>query len=416
MKTQKTHIKHISLIKNFFLFVTMLFLFNNCVEEIEFNDSDFNKLLVVKASLNDEFKKHRVELSRINALNSDEDTFETKAIVTIIENSQKTYSFTELPNGIYESKLPFKASLGNQYSLHIKTLDGEMYKSIPEEIQGINNIDKINAKPDTDTFGAEGLTISVESKSTNNDAKYYKYTYSETYKIIAPYFSTKGLKIISDVYPWKVEEYIHNEKREVCYNTIESINLIQTETNSLSENVAVLPILFIKKEDFKIAHRYSLEVKQHVQSYEAYTYFKTLNKLSNEENVFSQSQQGFLQGNIIPTKNQGNKVVGFFEVNSTSKKRIFFNLNEIFPDHFINTRELCKVFAPALTTFSFIDRVPIPDTDFSPLIDALKNGYLYTDKASFGGIDMPGPYTIVKKECGDCRVNGTNIKPNFWID
>ena len=394
----------------------MLFLFNNCVEEIEFNDTDFDKLLVVKANLTDEFKTHKVELSRINTLNSDDTILEENAIVTIIDNSSKTYSFKETRRGIYESNLAFKAELGKKYSLHIKTSNGEKYESSFEKVQGINNIDEIEAKPGTDFFGVEGLTISIKSKSSNKGAKYYKYTYSETYKIIAPYFSPIDLRIVSDVYPWKVEEYIHNENREICYNTIESINLLQTETSSLSENTATLPIHFIKKNDLKIAHRYSIEVQQYVQSYEAYTYFKTLNKLSNEENVFSQSQQGFLQGNINPTINKKNKVVGFFEVNSISKKRIFFNLKDIFPDHFINTRKFCEVFAPELTTFSFIDRISIPDTDFSPLIDALKKGYLYSKDSPTDGIDPRGPFPIVEKECGDCRVKGTNIKPSFWVD
>jgi hypothetical protein len=392
----------------------MLILFNNCVEEITFNDSSFDKLLVIQATLTDEYKNHEVTLSRINTLNAEEDTnvYEENAMVSIIEDSQKTYNFQEKANGVYASISPFKAEIGKQYSLQIKTSDGEIYESTLEEIQGLNDIDEVYAEPDTDFYGVEGLTISVKSTSTDKSAKYYKYTYSETYKIIAPYYSKFALRVLSDVFPWKVELYYQNEDREVCYNTIKSKKIIQTETRSLRENKVTLPIRFIKKTDTIIAHRYSIEVKQHVQSYEAYTYFKTLSKLSHTENVFSQTQQGFLQGNVMPTIDQKNKVVGFFEVNSTSKKRIFFNHRELFPDHYIHTRKSCTVFAPEL----FESHPTGFYTDFSPLVDAIKAGYLYTEDNGARSDNLPGPYKIVQKKCGDCRDQGSIVKPNFWID
>ncbi|MBL4642347.1 MAG: DUF4249 domain-containing protein [Flavobacteriaceae bacterium] len=392
----------------------MLLLFNNCVEEIEFNDSSFDKLLVVQAALTDEYKIHEVKLSRISTLNAAEvvDTHEENAIVSIIEDSQITYNFQEKAHGVYESISPFKAVFGKQYSLQIKTPDGEIYESTLEEIQGINNIDEVYAEPDTDFYGVEGLTISVKSTSCDKNAKYYKYTYTETYKIIAPYYSKFALRVLSDVFPWKVEKYYQNEDREVCYNTINSKKIIQTETSSLSENKVILPVRFIKKNDTIIAHRYSIEVKQHVQSYEAYTYFKTLSKLSHTENVFSQTQQGFLQGNVMPTVNQKNKVVGFFEVNSTSKKRLFFNHTDLFPDHYINTRTSCEVFAPPL----FQTHPTGFYTDFSPLVNAIKAGYLYTEDNGAPSDNLPGPFQITTKKCGDCRVDGSIVKPNFWID
>jgi len=413
MKKEKHNIKNRNR-KTFLLCTAMLILFNNCVEEITFNDTSFDKLLVIEATLTDEYKNHAVTLSRINTLNADKNVkiHEVNAIVSIREDSQITYNFQEKDQGVYESIIPFKAEIGKQYSLQIKTSDGEIYESTVEEIQGVNDIDEVYAEPDTDFYGIEGLTIYVKSASTDTRAKYYKYTYSETYKIIAPYYSKFALRVLSDVFPWKVELYYQNEDREVCYNTINSKKIIQTETSSLRENKVILPIRFIKKNDTIIAHRYSIEVKQHVQSYEAYTYFKTLSKLSHTENVFSQTQQGFLQGNVMPTKNHKNKVVGFFEVNSTSKKRIFFNHRELFPEHYIHTRKSCEVYAPEL----FQTHPTGFYTDFSPLVDAIKAGYLYSEDNGAPKDNLPGPFKIVTKKCGDCRVDGSIVKPNFWID
>lgn len=402
--------------KKHFTYFFLLILFNSCIEEIEFNESSFDQILIVDATLTDEYKKHQIKLQRTTTLKSNDTILEKNAIVTIIDNTLKTYSYTEKQVGVYESNLPFKAELGKQYSLQITTSDGEKYESSFEKIQGINDIDEIYVETGTDFYGEEGLNIFVKSESVNREAKYYKYKYKETYKIIAPRYSPTSLRIVSDVYPWKVEKYYHNEIREICYNTINSINIIQTETNSLSENKALKSVRFIKKNDSITAHRYSIEVEQQVQSYEAYTYLKTLSKLSNSENVFSQSQQGFLQGNISSiTSNK--KAIGFFEVNSVSKKRIFFNHTDIFPEHYINTRKSCLVYAPPLTEY-FVDKQGnlIPDKEFSPLIELLKAGLLYYEDNKTITLDNPGTYRIVKKRCGDCRVYGSNIKPDFWID
>ncbi len=409
MKKTEHNIKNISNKKTFLLCTAMLILFNNCVEEITFNDTSFDKLLVINATITDEYKIHEVTLSRISTLNAvaDIDNYEKNAVVSILEDSQITHLFQEKTNGIYESIMPFKAELGKRYSLHITTTDGEIYESSLEEIQGVNDIDEVYAEPGTDYYGTEGITIYAKSESSDKKAKYYKYTYKETYKIIAPYFTIEALRIVSDVPPYKVEKYYHNEERQICYNTIASINILQAETNSLSKNIAVKPIRFIKKNDSIIAHRYSIEVKQQVQSYEAYTYYSILSKFSTSESVFSQTQQGFLQGNMVPTVNKNNKVVGYFEVNSVSKKRIFFNITDVFPDQYINTRKSCDTYAPKLIE---------ANNPFSPLIDLLKAGFLYYEENGDRTMDNPGPYKIVQKRCGDCRVNGSIVKPNFWID
>ena len=397
--------------KKYTLYILLFLLFNSCIEEITFNDSTFDKLLVVKANLTDEFKTQEVELSRINALNSNENAFETNAIVTIVENSQKTFTFYESTNGIYKSNLPFKAILGKQYSLHVKTKDGKTYISNSETIQGINNIDDIVAKAEIKPNGDEGINIFVKSKTDDLNAKYYRYTYKETYKITAPQWSEYRLKIISDRPPYAVAKVPHFENKRICYSSNISNNIIQAETASLGANSLEKSIRFILKNDQVFASRYSILVEQHVQSYEAYTYFNTLSKLSSSENIFSQSQPGFIQGNIFPENSLDKKVVGFFEVTSVSRKRVFFNRIEVYPGQAIKTPDYCQLIAPLLT-----ERVD--GNISSPLIDQLKRGdsYLFfNDNPTPSGL-YKGEYLLTPKKCGDCRELGSNIKPSFWID
>ena len=390
-------------------YLFILFFMSNCVEEIDIKSFTYEDNLVVEAFITNELKYNTVKLQRTIPLDTDTPKFESNAIVTVVENNQTEYSFSETSTGIYTSNIMFKAKEGNTYQLKIKTTKGDEYESSPQKIEGINDIDNIIPEVDFDKFGTEGAKIVIQSQSSNKDAKYYRYSYEETYKIIAPRWSPFKLTIVSENIPFKVKKEWNPDavNSKVCYKTLNSTDIIQAETNTLIENNLAFPIKFIDKEDFSISRRYSILVKQYVQSYEGYTYYKTLNKLSSSSSVFTSNQPGFIPGNINHVSDTSKKVLGFFEVNSVSEKRIFFNHIDLFPRHSINFIRDCNVNAPPIS---------LPKSTTSPLIEDLKNGRLYFKDNKERSQLYPGNYLITDKKCGDCRVLGTNVKPVFWID
>ena len=60
-------------------------------------------------------------------------------------------------------------------------------------------------------------------------------------------------------------------------------------------------VRFINRNNYIISHRYSILVRQFVQSNEAFTFYETLNDLSRNESLFSETQPGFLAGNVSST-------------------------------------------------------------------------------------------------------------------
>ena len=160
------------------------------------------------------------------------------------------------------------------------------------------------------------------------------------------------------------------------------------------------------QKDFSVSHRYSILVKQHVQSYDAYHYYKTLNKFTNSSSLLSQVQPGFFNGNIHSTSNKSSKVIGFFEVTSVSEKRVFFNYRDFIelgrPKHL----EKCGPYA-------FSD---VPAITGSELVIALNEGYLFLYENPKRNKENPGPYFLVSQGCGDCTVFGSVNKPDFWVD
>ncbi|UMB52674.1 DUF4249 domain-containing protein [Lutibacter sp. A64] len=392
--------------------VVVLLLTNACVEQIDLKTISFDDALVVEGSITNENKFHQIKLSRTFKIEDNTPTTESNAKVEVIDDAGNTYHFEEETPGVYLSEVEFKAETGRQYQLKITTSNGRSYSSQPTQITNEAEINEVIAVKEIDSNGNEGISIQVSSYNANGDARYYRYEFEETYKIITPYWSAYDAVVISDVPPFKVDFVPRTKEEKTCYNTIFSEGIIQTETNSFVEDrVSKFPVRFISKDDFIITNRYSILLKQYVQSIEAYTFYNILNNLSGSESLFSQNQPGFFSGNISSDENSEEKVIGFFEVASVATKRIFVNPREIIetsPPYISN----CELVAPLLVDGS---------GNSSPLIDAIKAGtlkFFQVNGGKFSPVDpIPGgPYQMVPVPCSDCTVLGTNVKPDFWIE
>ena len=398
-----------------YIFVLSSLILNSCVEEFIPETITFEDLLVVEATITDEFKFQEIKLSRTFQF-EEELTFENQADVKIIDDNQNVYQFIEETSGKYVSLIKFSAEPNRSYTLHIDTKDNKSYTSasvnLPANTAQITRVSYIKT---TNSIEDEGINIVVDSFDPMGNSVYYRYEYEETYIINPPFWSPHEAVILSDVSPFEVNFTQRTEEERVCYNTILNNNIIQAQTNGLTENrITEFPIKFISKNASIIRDRYSILVKQHVQSLEAYTYYETLNKFSNSESVFSENQPGFINGNIFSDVNANEKILGFFEINSVSTKRLFFNYKDVYPDEnkpafFTHCEELES---PLLTSTN--------NPNSSPLIDQLNTGEYEIFDLNFdfftGELDPLKPFFLINKECSDCTELGTNIKPDFWID
>lgn len=402
------------------LALSLLIVFSGCVETFEAGTENYENTLVIESTITNEHKYHEIFLSRTFRLESSGPSYELNATVAVVDESQNTYNFQEIDSGRYQSVNKFSVVPNLNYQLQITTTDGKKYESVPTQLTSISSELSISANKEVNSDGEEGVVIYADSFDPTNESKYYRFLYDETYKIIAPNWSPLdgfGVSLLPSVPnpPPYHEVYTlpKTKEEQTCYGTSFSNEIIQTNTNLLSEDrVVKFPILFIAKSDFKITHRYSIQVKQLVESIESYSYYQSLNKLSGSESTFSQRQQGFLAGNVYAVNDPDQKVLGYFEVASVLSERLFFNFEDFFPGEskprFIVE---CDVITPDLD-----DRSEFGSPEFSPLIKLL----LY-DNFKFVDFNDPqnnpnNPFFVVRQECGDCTALGSNIKPTYWID
>lgn len=378
--------------------------FTSCAENYALQSDTYEEALVVEATITNELKTQEIKLSKTARLEDTGIENETGATVIVKDNLGTVYPFIE-KDGIYVSENPFQAAPNTIYTLEIKTRDGKVYESSNEKLTTENPIIDVTPAVVTDSKEGRGVQIRVTNYDPTNTSKYYRYEYEETYKIIAPVYRQEKLVVTG---PESVELQPNDPNTRTCYSTKASNDIILTTTTDLQEDRVNFPIRFISDQNYIISHRYSILVRQYVQSLESYTFRKTMKEISSSGSILSPKQPGFITGNIKCISHTDQKAIGFFEVSSFSSKRIFFNYVDLFPEEQLPpyytdcTEEEYK--------YCFYFSIPNP-CEGKLLIDRLnanKVRYKFNIESSF--------YYTVPVECGDCTSFSSNVIPSFWTE
>ena len=379
----------------------------SCIEEIDINEEfKFEDVIVIEATLTDEKKIQEFLLSRSYEFETKGPIPEQNADVRLVLNGGESILFIENSPGVYQSEIEFAAENGVDYQLQVTTNEGRSYQSPQVQLTNSVPIENLTAERQVNSIGNEIMAILVDSFDPTRQSNYYRYEYEESYKIIAPDWTRLDFVVYrqDSISP----DAVRPLEERTCFNTVESNSIIVTTTTNLSEDrVSGFSVRNISADDPIISHRYSILVKQYVQSLEAYTYYDILNQLSGTDNTLAQIQPGFISSNIRSTQDRNEKVLGFFQVSAVTEKRLYFNYEDFFPGeplppYFIE----CGRAAPPLTT----QAVP-PNY---PLFDAIEaNLVKYLDENLNPG-QLEGPYITVPRACGDCTALGSSEPPEFW--
>ncbi|APA64548.1 hypothetical protein YQ22_09570 [Maribacter sp. 1_2014MBL_MicDiv] len=424
------------------LMLLVVLTFSACVEEIEIdtlNENESQSALVVEAIFTNEAITQTVYLSR-SSVNLDLETdtvyspyiplssrpfdtvdWEIGATVTLLSESGEEFKFTEAQDGVYHSNTPFALQMGVNYTLDISRNNGQEYESDPISIQGISRVTNVYSEKAENDNGEEGIAIYVDSEPLEGNAKYFKYTYAETYKIVAPFWQNFEFELtnydgIDDVVDYDLEVVVKETEDRICYNTVSSNTIDVFSTDGVSEgNVTKHKVRFITKDNFIIAQRYSILVQQQVQSPDANSFYKTLQSFSQSDNLFSQIQPGGIYANVHRKDGKIENVYGYVEAVGVTEQRIFLNYEDFFPEEtppyaFNCGFETAKLFNSPTDPCpqGLLERIDIGTVTYYS--DYVEN--LVPDANPI----CVGPFIFVPTICGDCTVLGSNIKPDFWVD
>lgn len=376
-------------------------LLNACVESYDFEEEAFESTLVVEAMITDEIKFQKIRISRTSGLKEQGPNHEREALVSVRDDMQNEYVFGEVEPGEYVSHEKFAAQQGRNYRLEIKTTAGESYASDPASLNPGVGIERLYATRSV-YKGEDGIALQIDSHGSGETSQYYRYEYEETYKIVSPFSAASDVIFEGDNFT-----VVPNTRNEtICYSTVRSKNIILSSSNTLEENfLDGFLVRFISKTNPIISQRYSILVKQYSLSREAYTYYSMVKELSESEGLFSQHQPGFISGNLFAVERPEEKVIGFFNISSSTSERIYFNYRDYFsiPEPRPKFIEDCTITRPG-------ENIMTP-------IGMIQGGSVrYWGRSSGISEEEPGqgPIRVIPTGCVDCTLYGSNETPEFW--
>lgn len=343
-----------------------------------------DRLLVVEGYINADGETS-VKLSRTRNITWGDTAllvYESDAKVIIEDNNSHVYPLSETVNGTYSASynLPENAL----YRLHITTADNKEY---------ISDFVHCKVSPLIDTISwsvkNRGIKLYANTHDPNNNTRFYRWTYQETYEIHSFYnssliFNSTLLKVVP-----------RTEQVYRCWVSENSSGVFLASSSKLLKDVInKAPLNFIPFGDKRISVLYSILVSQYTLDSSGYNYWNAVKGNSEDMGSIFAAQPSQFKGNIHCITDSEN-VIGYINAGTIQQQRIFINNNEV-PSNW-NSPPPCV-----------IDSVP-------------KDSIVYYLGGSLGLYPIDTiitstryAYTSSFINCVDCTIYGSNVKPSFW--
>jgi hypothetical protein len=375
---------------NLLLLALALLILAGCKDpyEAELRPTD-KSLLVVEGFLN-KGALTTFRLSRtVNLSDSQQLKPELQAVLIVEGRDNTATPFAEKGGGIYEADL-LHLQVGQEYRLRIRTAGGKEYLSDYVTVKNTPAIDSVSWRQQDD-----GLQIYTSTHDPNNNTRYYRWDYEETWEIRSYYVALYKLATDSTV----VKRDMTTEDVSQCWKSSASTSIMLGSSAHLASDViSEAPVLFIPRADEKLSHRYSVLVRQYALSKDAYEYLQLMKKNTEQLGSIFDPQPSDISGNIHSVSDPEEPVIGFVSASEVQEKRIFihsFQLNAWGYYLFCESTEV-KNHPDSIRTYLNSNYQPY-DAKFSNTGPGITHWYA---SSAF---------------CVDCTSRGgINKKPSFW--
>jgi hypothetical protein len=353
--------------------------------------------LVVEGVINSGQDSTIIRLSRTVALTDSVQAIrEWGAQVTVESDQNAAYPLQELGDGEYASA-PLSLDISGKYRLHIRTQSGKEY---------ISDYVPVKTTPPIDSVGfiqqSDGIQLYVNTHDPNNNTRYYRWDYTETWNFHAKYGSgyiTDGTKIV----PRTPEQQIYT-----CFASHVSNSIVLASSAKLTNDVIYQgPLTQVASTSEKLETKYSILVKQYALTKEEYTFWQSLKKNTEQLGSIFDAQPSEVPGNIHCVTNPSEPVLGYVGVTNVQQKRIFISIDQlprtwepVYPYQCGIDTLLYYNLAGQNDVASFL--IPLNSTQLA--ISAILDKH---------GLNVLG-YTSTDAQCADCTIRGTTTIPAFW--
>lgn len=398
MSKRKTHI-----ILHLIIFGSLAMFLVRCVEPFVpvLDENELTDLMVVEGLISDVPGSMGVSLSYTapiypesrNVVNEFRPV--TGAEVLIHDDKGSTFVLIEKSAGRYEPEDNNVHGIpGDSYYLSITTIEGKLHESSMVLMEETPEIEKVFYQEESRTafdqeipYEENWLNILVNTQAAGENTSYFKWEFEETWEYEMPGYVKvyHGTGPTSPPPSWESIE-IDSEKKH-CWISERSASILTTSTfDSPTREISDFVLQSIGPPDDRLNYKYSILVKQYVINRQLYEFFKNVRESNEETGGIYEKTPLQIIGNI-QCCNGSEPVLGYFMASSVKTKRIFISPSE---------HQVAKGSA-------------YNDCGWTTDIPRSTPVYLY-------GTYNSGESNVwsTNRYCTDCRVRGTNEKPDFW--
>lgn len=305
--------------------------------------------------------------------------------VSVRDDFGHTYQFYEssIPGTYNSDTSEFRGVVGRKYSLHINTNYATpthySYECEPIELKAVPPVDslyfeKVLIREETPTSGAvEGCQIYLDTYDQQGDCRYYRWTYTETWKIVLPYFQVA---------------------HPICWASYNSQNTDIKSTIVLSEDrVSRHPVTFISNETDRLSERYSILVRQYSMSQDEFDYRSRIRDVTQNVGGLYDVMPSSIVGNLFCVEDPNELVLGYFSVSARTSRRIYID----------------ETFKGLENPYIWCEEKRWPLDANIPMLNEYRWIIFYDTREGYC-------ITTLDHNCADCTLRGTATKPDFWED
>jgi len=406
-------------------FISLIIIVSSCVYPFDLSDDIPEKMLVVEGYVSTRLKDSEIRLSYSNKFKTRLFEMVSQAQVGVLENGTIFHDFVEESLGRYiPSDTNFVANHSSTYKLHL-VVGNNTYESAEVKINKCAQIERLDFQTNDKYIAGDktqyrALEVLVTNVEDPDVSRYHRYSVDETWLVtskdtfdqkIHPEFVYNNLGVIIDI-NWNIES---NLQTTYCWVNSSSRSVRPTSTEGLIRNQLVrIPVFGTSLENIKLLYKYSALIKQYSIPKDAYYFLSMMNQFSENDVSLYDTQPGFVSGNIRCLNDEKEQVIGVFYASDVFEKRIFIRIDDLSPaDRQIVRRN--ELACP-------IETIGIPaweGANKTPSLTFLRDTLIYGRGYTVANLLFEGDYDVAQMSyeyCSDCRVMGTNIRPDFWGD
>lgn len=379
----------------------IIMLLSGCVDKY-WPESEFkyDRMIVVEGMITNTPGPYTVYLSVSAALDKPEFIPLSGYSVIISDDQGNMELLTQIEPGVYMTSADgIQGVIGRSYKLGIFSYaDNKIYESAyellrkPVEIEDVHG--EIEFHTDSDyEYNLSGYQFYVDTKTAEQDTNYLLWQMDYTYQYEANYLA----RYVYDNY--QMETMHPSDSLLTCWKTGKRKEIITNKTENLSEpTFKKIPLCYITTETKELSIRYSLLVKQHTISYEAYRFWNQLEEFKEDTYWLYAKQPYPIKGNLECTSDGDEIILGYFMVAGVDEKRVFVDRPLGVDWHY---KTDCGFYTGEYMTY----KLHLLHDSWPVYLTKYWNGFNYI--------------TALPQEqyCVDCRQSGGELTPpEFWIE